>query len=244
MSSISFQNSQNVNLRLQKANVTSRILAYLLDLVILLSAYLLPLSLFAYIEAKLAIQILSVLMGFVILVYQYLMEIFFDGQSLGKSALKIKVVSKDGTPLRVSQLTLRWLFRFVDIAISNGMVAILTIILGEKGQRVGDIVAGTMVISEKKKVRSSDLEIPTFPEDYVPVFSQAANLTEKHVKVIKNCLKLDLSYEHRMVIKKVETKMIEDLGLETELRDKKLLKQLLDDYYFHTISVQNQNHLI
>ncbi|OHX64707.1 RDD family protein [Flammeovirga pacifica] len=245
MSSISFQNSQNVNIQFQKANVITRIGAYLIDgLIIGAIGFIYSLLViygFDQIDVEignLTRNILLISGGLIILLfllYDLLCEVFMEGQSLGKKAMNIRVASIDGSSVRFSQYLIRWVFRLLDITLVNGVVAIIAIIAGGKGQRVGDILAGTLVVTDSNKINVSDFNIPTFEEDYEPIFPQASSLNEKQLHVIKKALKLDFTQEHQAVILKLENKLKEQLNIETTMRHKKFLMQLMNDYYYYTI---------
>jgi uncharacterized RDD family membrane protein YckC len=59
----------------------------------------------------------------------------------------VRIISKDGSPASVAQLVIRGIFLIVDTLIF-GLVGFLTIISSRYRQRVGDHVAGTLVIDK------------------------------------------------------------------------------------------------
>ncbi|WP_082026457.1 RDD family protein [Flammeovirga sp. OC4] len=238
MSSISFQNSQNVNLQFQKALITTRIAAFLIDILLLSSILLFPFFIFTMFDLFIVITIWVSIMSFVILVYNLLCEIFFEGQSLGKRAMKIRVVSMDGESVKLSQFFIRWIFRFVDILLMQGAVAVFTILIRGKGQRLGDILAGTMVISERRKVEAFNFSIPEFAEDYAPMFLHADAINDQQLNVIKKTLKFKGSEEHEEVVHTIANKLKEQLSVESSLEDIDFIEQLLNDYYFLTLQSQ------
>ena len=65
-----------------------------------------------------------------------------DGQTLGKRAMKLRVVSADGSPASMEQIAKRTVVRILDGHIVGLIVMLAT---GERRQRLGDIVAGTVV---------------------------------------------------------------------------------------------------
>eukprot|EP01037_Dinobryon_pediforme_P008638 gene8638-8730_t len=58
--------------------------------------------------------------------------------------MKIRVISLDGNRPRFSQYLLRWLFRIVDFSVTSWLCGTLSIALTDKGQRLGDLVAGDL----------------------------------------------------------------------------------------------------
>ncbi|HLP09575.1 MAG TPA: RDD family protein [Opitutaceae bacterium] len=76
------------------------------------------------------------------------MEWRWRGQTIGKRLLHLRVVDERGLPLTFAQVTLRNLLRFIDalpVAYAIGGVAALA---SSRGQRLGDLAAGTLVIWE------------------------------------------------------------------------------------------------
>ncbi|HEX2212436.1 MAG TPA: RDD family protein, partial [Mycobacterium sp.] len=71
------------------------------------------------------------------------------GRSLGKMALGLRGVSEDGSPERFRQAFFRALAGVVEIWMLSGGPAVISSLLSSKGKRIGDIFAGTVVISER-----------------------------------------------------------------------------------------------
>jgi uncharacterized RDD family membrane protein YckC len=67
------------------------------------------------------------------------------GQTLGKMALGIKVVREDGGRIGTREAVLRTLMRIVD-SIGSYLVAFITVLISGKNQRLGDMVAKTLVV--------------------------------------------------------------------------------------------------
>jgi len=83
----------------------------------------------------------------VVTAYHLLFEIYNKGQSIGKKIMKLRVVRTDGRTPDTNQYLLRWMFRMLDITFSIGTLGILFIISTKNQQRLGDILAQTLVIS-------------------------------------------------------------------------------------------------
>jgi uncharacterized RDD family membrane protein YckC len=74
--------------------------------------------------------------------------IYFEGtsgQTIGKKVMNIRVVKADGSPCDFVSAFLRNILRFID-SLVIGLVGIIVIAVTEKRQRIGDIVAGTVVV--------------------------------------------------------------------------------------------------
>lgn len=81
--------------------------------------------------------------------YPVIWEMATRGRSLGKLAMGLRVVSDDGGPERLRQAVIRALSAVVEIFMFMGAPAVIASLASTKGKRLGDIFAGTMVISER-----------------------------------------------------------------------------------------------
>ncbi|MDO3341108.1 RDD family protein [Mycobacteroides abscessus] len=81
--------------------------------------------------------------------YPVIWEMATRGRSLGKMAMGLRVVSDDGGPERLRQAVIRALSAVVEIFMFMGAPAVIASLASTKGKRLGDIFAGTMVISER-----------------------------------------------------------------------------------------------
>lgn len=134
------------------AGVGSRALAQLLDLVIV-AAVLILLGLGAgflgLIDQEIATG-LYLLLAFVLpVLYFVLSEGLGNGQTIGKRTQGIRVRMADGTPIGLEAAILRNLLRPADMLPGPYLVGLASIFLSERAQRLGDLVAGTVVVSER-----------------------------------------------------------------------------------------------
>jgi hypothetical protein len=81
--------------------------------------------------------------------YGALFETFLNGQTPGKYILGLRVLTDSGQPINGLQATLRNLLRAADLVVP--IVGLLVTSLNGKYQRLGDLVAGTMVIVEERQ---------------------------------------------------------------------------------------------
>lgn len=142
-----------VVLDVQIAQLPVRALAAIIDLTVVFIAYVLGFTLWAVTLSDLddalsaAILIVFTILSFV--GYPLIFEIATRGRSLGKMALGLRIVSDDGGPERFRQALFRALSGFVEIWMFAGAPAVVCSMLSTKGKRIGDVFAGTMVISER-----------------------------------------------------------------------------------------------
>ena len=94
----------------------------------------------------------AVLIIFTVLVmvgYPLAFETATRGRSVGKIVMGLRVVSDDGGPERFRQALFRALASVVEIWMLAGSPAVICSILSPKAKRIGDIFAGTVVVSER-----------------------------------------------------------------------------------------------
>ncbi|MGC7099049.1 RDD family protein [Amycolatopsis lurida] len=146
-----------VVLRLRVAAVPTRCLAFLID-VLLQGAVLVTLLMVAAVALATSVDealFLTVSLAVVVLTlvgYPVLMETLAGGRTLGKMALGLRVVRDDGGPIRFRHALTRGLAGFfVDFWALGlaGAVALVVAFLSGRGKRVGDYLAGTVVIAER-----------------------------------------------------------------------------------------------
>jgi uncharacterized RDD family membrane protein YckC len=100
--------------------------------------------------------------------YPIICEVYFGGRTLGKRITGLEVVRADGLPVGWRESTLRNLLLvadFLPMMYASGLVCMM---LDVKFRRIGDIVAGTIVIHrDPKPVRTAPLQAaplaPPFP---------------------------------------------------------------------------------
>jgi uncharacterized RDD family membrane protein YckC len=148
-----------VQLDMRLAKLASRGLALALDILVqmsLLVAGVLVLSGTAlFVDDALATAIGLVFYVLVILGYPVAFETFTRGRSLGKMAMGLRVVREDGGPERFRQAFVRGLLGVVEIWLTFGTVALIASLASAKGRRIGDYLAGTVVVHERVPVRAA-----------------------------------------------------------------------------------------
>jgi uncharacterized RDD family membrane protein YckC len=135
------------------AQLPVRALSAMIDIAVALIFYIIGVLLWAATLLNLddalsgAVLIIFTVLAFV--GYPIAFETATRGRSLGKMALGLRVVSDDGGPERFRQALFRALAGIIEIWTFAGGPAVICSLLSPKGKRVGDIFAGTVVISER-----------------------------------------------------------------------------------------------
>jgi uncharacterized RDD family membrane protein YckC len=197
---------EQVHLEFMLAGIGSRFMAAFLDSLILVGVFIIvglsesfalsrPLFGGGY---SIWVEALATLLYFLIFWGYYIFfEIFWKGQTPGKRWAGIRVIKDSGRPINVFEAIARNLVRFVDFLPSLYAIGVVTMLLNAKHRRLGDFVAGTLVVHE-----SSDRESSLFfntSEKTEFVFPQAAALTLQEAELIETFLarRLDIPAEVR-----------------------------------------------
>jgi len=172
---------EGLSIQLSPAPVYLRVLCFLIDVGVI-SAILYPLLfiglvLFGFVGAgastlfseEVGALIIIIFIGIFLLGFLLVNSLYFiyferkSGQTPGKKLFGLQVISFDQQTLSIQQVILRELARIVDVMLL--VPGIFTMIITEKNQRLGDLLAGTMVVrsrSEEEKSQSHYLNSEEF----------------------------------------------------------------------------------
>ncbi|BFT69335.1 RDD family protein [Paenibacillus sp. P36] len=152
---------EQVQLQFQTAGIGSRAAAHLLDSLILIFVNVL-LFVFVILVSRLysgswlpdladyLLAITIVLWIVLNLGYFVCLEAFMGGQTLGKRWLGLRVIQNNGQSATLLSIIIRNLFRLLDVMPLFYFVGMLSIFLSSKDKRIGDMVAGTLVVVEAR----------------------------------------------------------------------------------------------
>jgi uncharacterized RDD family membrane protein YckC len=182
-------------------------------------------------EAATWVFALLLLFGFV-LHYGYfaVFEALGSGQTPGKRAIGIRVVTVSGRPLTPFEAILRNLLRIVDQLPGIYAVGVLSIFLTARNQRLGDLAAGTVVVHEQ----------PLAPPDLPPPMRSAARYGAARLTVNERALvEAFLQRRHaldsylrlqtaRQVLGRVSARL--DLPLDAAADEERLLEEIVEEY--------------
>jgi len=236
MDNFHIETAQNITIKQNVAALSTRIGAFLLDMLIIAGYYIIILLIINALGFSLdeSLYVYYALLSLPVFFYSLLFETLMNGQTPGKYLSKIRVTKLDGSKPTFSSYLIRWVLRLIDISLASGSVALLTILLNGKGQRLGDLAAGTTVISEKKNITIDDTLIVDIPEEYKPTFPQVTLLNDKDVQTIKELyLKAKRNGNHKTILK-LHLKLIELTGIKTEMQPINFIDLIIKDYNYFT----------
>ena len=223
---------QYVNIQPTVASVGDRIFAQIIDWVVILAYIVLVVWLVTSLDIGNEWYIITFL-ALVPLFYTLLFEIFNQGQSLGKMAMKMQVVKLDGTMPTLGSYLMRWLLYLID-GPATSFMGLLAMILSRNNQRLGDMAAGTVVIKKEKykKIQVSLDEYDYLMQNYRPRYPQAADLSLEQVEIITRAIGIKDLRQMAELSRKVRQK----LGVERkEKDDAAFLQRIVRDYQYYAL---------
>ncbi|WP_396637287.1 RDD family protein [Maribacter sp. R77961] len=235
MEQFQIETAQNISIDQNTAHLGDRMLAFLIDTLILVIYYVLMIWFLLALDVDPGDQwAMYMLIGLPAFLYYLLLETFMDGKTIGKSFMKLRVVKLDGTKAGFSSYFVRWILRIIDVSISSGGIAVFTILIRGKGQRVGDIAAGTTVISEKKRIFLKDTLLRELPEDYSPKFPQVTVFKDKEMQTIKNLYDSAKRNGNHNVVVSLSNRIKKVTEITTDLQPIEFVAIVIKDYSYYT----------
>ncbi len=230
MQTISVRTTQNVAIHYPIASIGDRILAFLIDRIILVAYLVALVALFVNMDVEI-VWLWIVLVAIPFFCFNLFFEIFMNGQSPGKRALNIQVVRLDGTQPTVGDYLLRWLFGLIDFYVLSGALAVVVIAVNGKGQRLGDIVAGTCVVKliAQKEITANEIFI-TAENLYQPTFPQVTQLEGRDIELIQRALEANVNFGNSQPVLMVTERIKSLLGIQSELAPVEFLYTVVKDY--------------
>jgi uncharacterized RDD family membrane protein YckC len=143
-----------VPLDLETASIGSRFLALVIDWTIQGVVFVVLLVIagnagFGWVGTT----IVLLLVFLVIWGYPVALETLWRGRTVGKFALGLRVVTKEGGQIGFRHAAIRASLGLVDFALSSGAVAVICVLVTSDNQRLGDMAAGTLVLRERTGLR-------------------------------------------------------------------------------------------
>jgi len=228
---------QNVKFEYKLASLGSRIIAFAIDYFIIVCYALLIfffLSQIGLFNASDNWLMMGVYMLFLLpaFFYPFLMETFFNGRTVGKLIMKIKVVKVDGTRANIYQYFVRWVCTIVDIFLCVGALGISSIIATRNAQRIGDIAADTAVISTKQDMFIQQTLFAEITQEHHVTFPQVLQLSDEDANIIKEVYRKGYERKDYNIILALSNKLVELLDVKPQMRPEEFIDIVIKDYYY------------
>jgi hypothetical protein len=189
------------------------------------------------------------------------MEITMNGQSVGKKIMGIRVVNENGGRPSISQFLIRWLIRdiwfllllLIALATSGQsgekaestfmvfamlayfIVDIVLVATSKKGQRIGDILAHTILIRTNSKASIEETVFQEVADSYIPSFPQIMQLSDKDINAIKSILETSRKKNDFNMALAAAEKIKAHLKIDTSMSPFDFLDVLLKDYNYLSV---------
>ncbi|MCA0150029.1 MULTISPECIES: RDD family protein [Rossellomorea] len=159
---VDIRTPEYVSLKFQPAGLGSRAAALMIDQIILtiVNILIVVLLFFVLADDNLKLNMFdfnSVLLGFFLITifvinwgYFFALEYFWGGKTVGKRMLGIRVIQENGHSVTLLSCFIRNLMRIIDMLPVSYFLGMIMIFLHSKHKRLGDIVAGTIVVHERR----------------------------------------------------------------------------------------------
>jgi hypothetical protein len=259
MKKVEFLSAQHVKIEFEMASVVQRALAYVIDTVIIYVYFMIVL--FAFLndasiwsqDLDLALLLLVLLVNMPIYLYKPVMEYFFNGQTLGKMAVGIRMVRVNGDRMTLQDNFLRWVMRgeFFWVSLVSNPVWILIIpfitlldflamSLSPKHQRIGDMIVSVIAIRTRpsRKYKLSDILSRQESTSYKPTYEKVISFTDEDIMYLKNVIEQYKNYRNAEITKvfnAVTQKTCERLEIELPKKNTTaFLEKVLKDYVYLT----------
>lgn len=242
MNQVGIQTTQHVVIQFNLASVGDRMMAYIVDelikvlyLIFLYQFFFNFLGIESLFDEDYSLGAFFGLLTIPVLLYSVLFETLLKGQTLGKRLFKIKVVKIDGYQATAGDYMARWMMRLVDIYSNSALVGLISMVSSQHTQRLGDIVAGTAVITLKNKYTIKSTILEDLAEAYVPTYPLVVKLSDNDMRIIKEAYQNALKSRDAAIMKKLADKIISVSGIEPQTNNyATFVDTILKDYSYYT----------
>lgn len=236
METVKINTSQHIDIDYPLAGIGDRVAAYLIDLSIFVAVYFLLVfgglagALVGWSQKVFPILLISYIAAYAF--YDLICEVLFNGQSIGKKLMKIKVVSIDGAQPSAGQYFIRWIFRIVDLTLTANLLGFLLIAMSEKRQRIGDVVAGTTLVKTQPATKIEHIAFHPVTDEYLPQFSNVHLLSDRDIELVHEVIGAYYLTYNTELIYALSAKVSEFLGINIPegMNEMQFLKTVSSDY--------------
>ncbi len=243
----------NVDIEFETAPFQKRLLAYILDLIIIIG-YMFSMMYIFYGELRVGEAengIAQVFIALPALFYTFLTELLMNGQTLGKRALNIKVISLEGGEPTLGQYLLRWFLRFyewsfiISVVIERnwgsgivflffgGVTTIIIIATNTRNKRLGDIFAGTAIVNTRTQLTLDDTIFKNIStQTYKVTFPEVMRLSDRDLNTNQQVINQAKKTSNVDTLNRVATKVQNILKVPTDLYALEFLEKLIEDYNY------------
>jgi len=238
MNNITITTSQNIDIEYELGSLGDRIVGALIDGIIIFAYFIILMAIFVFGSLKNFSEgyvFIIVLIALPAVFYDLACETLLNGQSLGKKIMGIRVISLSGEQPSFSQYLNRWIFRLVDFTFTAHMLGVILVAATEKKQRLGDIIAGTVLVKTKPRVPINHMLYQPVAADYHVTYPEVINLKDTDIHLIKEVIMSVQKTGNTMLSLEAQRKIEQVLQIQSKHEDsRQFLLTVLTDYNFLT----------
>lgn len=234
---VTIRTARNVEIDYVLAGLGDRVLAKIIDTIIIIGYIFLLILLFSSIDSPIPFIIMLLPAVF----FSFLFERFNDGQTPGKNIVQIKVVALDGENVSTSMYFMRWLFLLIDLRLVTGVVGIISILVSDHSQRLGDIVAGTTVINLKPRKSIKETVFNKINPDYRPKYEGVKRMGDKDIQTLQQVLKTNAIIKNNL-IQMAANKVAEVYNIEPVEEARLFLRSIIKDYNYYQFQEHEKSY--
>ena len=175
-----------VTIAMDVAGLGSRMIAWLIDGAIQL-AIVVPILLgvgASTLSGGVELVVVSLVIFLITWAYYPIFELLWQGRTPGKRAQRLRVIRTDGQPAGGAAILVRNLIRILDVFLLP-FLAVISMIVTSRSQRLGDLAAGTMVVREPRLTAPESVTLPGRTD--LPMVD-TTGLSEREYDVIRSFL--------------------------------------------------------
>ena len=261
MSIVRVPTNFNIDLDFEIPEFYRRLLAWVIDLLIQFFYLRISIAILENYLASEDFPFIRIIIWVPILIYHVVCEITMNGQTPGKKIMGIQVVNETGGKPSISQFIIRWLLRVSDYSMiiiiilyilygpfvftaypSIGWFAliafliliadIILVVSTRKAQRIGDILARTILIRSNTKGNIADTVFIAVSDNYIPSFPQIMQLSDRDINAIKGILETARRRNDFNIAAAASEKIKAHLKIDSPMSPFDFLDVLLKDYNY------------
>ncbi len=259
MGAIKVPTNFNIELEFEVPEFFKRLLALVIDMIVQYFYIRIAIEIYKSIgNADDPIGGIGLTLFLPVMTYHLILEITLNGQSIGKKVMGLRVVDEMGGKPSISQFLIRWLLRVSDLWIVILLILVFSLLAGgnseqlfivllglaflttdivlvvasPKGQRIGDLLAKTIIISVRTKGNIEETVFQEVADNYVPSYHQIMQLSDKDINAIKSILETARKKGDYNMAEAAAAKIKSHLKIESDMPAFDFLDVLLKDYNY------------
>lgn len=253
MVSVKLDTGYNIEVEFEVAPFSRRLVAWIIDIGmcwLLTKAMAAALGIESFFVWTDTWDLRGLLVSIPVMFYHLFCEVVLNGRSVGKIAVQCRVITEEGGQPSIGQFLIRWVFRIIDLPYWIFFAAVMdvmpwwtaplvfsglaSVLITPKSQRLGDIVAGTIVISTKRRTSWEDTVFTELSADFKPRYPQVMQLSDRDINTLKNIIQTVRRKNDHELARRIAERIQSKVNITTDQYPLEFLETLLMDYNYYS----------